>query len=438
MILAELVKVFLVSLIGLTAMFVVTDVIQEAMRRGLSPLQTLSSIPYFIPNMLPFTIPATTLFATSLVYGRMADDSEILAIRFSGMNIHRLLLPAVLLGLTNTAWTAFLYYETIPQTRVLLREHVLADAEGVMYRLVQRDGGLRQHDIDFMLYVREVQGRDMLDVIVKKHNADRTGYVQVAWASSATMRIEFRPAQALIRREPVPGKSVELKEPEDGADPNSQASDFQQREGMITSGVHELVVCMYHCNWISTDGRTAGLADYLEFATPLPQGVFGQETRGRPSTQTWNEMFRYRKEVDQLRWERIREAEALDEQSKLASGAEARRLRRKAFITREGDVRYLSRVYRGIESEMNMRPALALGCLCFALVGCPVGIGARRRDYLGVFVFCFLPAAFVYYPVLIVGMQLSNQGRVPPAVFWLPDLLMFVASIVLIKWLMKR
>ena len=105
---------------------------------------------------------------------------------------------------------------------------------------------------------------------------------------------------------------------------------------------------------------------------------------------------------------------------------------------REGDVRYLTRVYRGIESEMNMRPALALGCLCFALVGCPVGIGARRGDYLGVFVFCFLPTTFVYYPVLIVGMQLSNQGRVPPAVFWVPDLLMLGASLILIKWLMKR
>lgn len=438
MILAELVKVFLVSLIGLTALFVVTDVVQEAMRRGLSPVQTLSAIPFFIPNMLPFTIPATTLFATCLVYGRMADDSEILALRFSGMNIHRLLLPAALLGAMNTVWTGFLYYETIPQTRVLLREHVLADAEGVMYRLIQRDGGLRQHDIDFVLYVREVQGRDMLDVIVKKHNADRTGYVQVAWASSATMRVKFRPADALVRREKSPAATVGPTEPEDSADRDAMPDNVRQPVAMPTSGGHELIVCMNRCSWVSTDGKTSGQADYLEFASPLPEGVFGQETRGRPSTQTWKELFRYRNEVEQLRAERIREAEMLESQAKLVSGAEARRLRRKAYITREGDVRYLTRLYRGIESEMNMRPALALGCLCFALIGCPVGIGARRGDYLGVFVFCFLPTTFVYYPVLIVGLQLSNQGRLPPAVFWLPDLLTFGASLVLIKWLMKR
>jgi len=438
MILAELVKVFLVSLIGLTAMFVVTELVQEAMRRGLSPLQTVAAIPYFIPNTLPFTIPATTLFATCLVYGRMADDSEILALRFSGMNIHRILLPALILGIFNTVWTAFLYYETIPRTRVLLREHVLADAEGVMYRLIQRDGGLRQHDIDFVLYVREVQGRDLLDVIVKKHSIDRNGYVQVAWASSATMRVEFREAEIFARRGNSPGPNFRAKDPEERIDSNSKSEDFERPVPMPASAGHELIVCMYNCNWVSTDGKLAGQADYLEFATKLPEGVFGQETRGRPSTQTWKELFKYRQEADQMRRERVREAAALEAQSKLVSGVEARRLQRKAFITREGDVRYLTRVYRGIESEMHMRPSLALGCLCFALVGCPVGIGARRGDYLGVFVFCFLPTTFVYYPVFIIGMQLSNQGRVPPTVFWLPDLLMFGGSLFLIKWLMKR
>ncbi len=438
MILAELVKVFLVSLIGLTAMFVVTDVVQESMRRGLSPWQTLSTIPYFIPNMLPFTIPATTLFATCLVYGRMADDSEILALRFSGLNIHRLLLPAVVLGVMNTVWTAFLYYETIPQTRVLLREYVLEDAEGVMYRLIQRDGGLRQHDIDFVLYVREVQGRDLLDVIVKKHSTDRTGYVQVAWASSATMRVEFRDAEAFLPGGNPASSIFRAKEPEKTIDPNSNSDGVPQPVPIPAGPGHELIVCMHHCNWLSTDGKTSGQADYMEFATKLPEGVFGQETRGRPSTQNWNELFRYRQEADLMRRERMREAQALETLAKQATGVEARHLRRKALLTRERDVRYLARVFRGIESEMHMRPALALGCLCFALVGCPVGVGARRGDYLGVFVFCFLPTIFVYYPVLIVGMQLSNQGRVPPVVFWLPDLIMLGASLVLIKWLMKR
>lgn len=441
MILAELVKVFLISLIALTGMFLVGDLIQEAMRKGLSPWQILAAIPFFIPNMLPFTIPATTLFATSLVYGRMSDDNEVLVLRASGMNIYRLLWPAVALGVMTTAWTAFLYYETIPRTRVLLREHVLADAEGVIYRLIQRDGGLSQPDIDFVLFVREVQGRDLLDVIVKKHTADRTAYSQVVWANSATIRVEFRPGDSLVRREKALHTTVGATDPDDSVDRGTKSDNVHPPVAMPfrpTGGRPELIVCLHRCFWVSTDGTTSAEMDYLEFVTPLPAAIFGQETRGRPSTQTWEELFEHRAEVNQSRADRTREAEMLEAQAKLVSGDESRRLRKKAQITREGDIRYLTRLHRGIESEMHMRPALAVGCLCFALVGCPVGIGVRRSDYLGVFLFCFLPTTFVYYLILLFGLRLSNDGSLPPAIFWLPNVLAIGASIALIKWLMKR
>ena len=42
------------------------------------------------------------------------------------------------------------------------------------------------------------------------------------------------------------------------------------------------------------------------------------------------------------------------------------------------------------------RPALAFGCMVFALIWCPVGMMANRADYLSTFVVCFLPTVFVY------------------------------------------
>ena len=49
-----------------------------------------------------------------------------------------------------------------------------------------------------------------------------------------------------------------------------------------------------------------------------------------------------------------------------------------------------------IAKEYQMRPALALGCLCFVLVGCPVGIWFSRSDYLSSFITCFLPIIVLY------------------------------------------
>src|SRR5262249_36103515 len=80
MILAELLKVFLLALTALTGLFLLAGLIQEAAQRGLSPGQVLLAIPLLIPNTLPYTIPATTLFATCVVYGRMAHDNEVLVL----------------------------------------------------------------------------------------------------------------------------------------------------------------------------------------------------------------------------------------------------------------------------------------------------------------------------------------------------------------------
>ena len=53
-----------------------------------------------------------------------------------------------------------------------------------------------------------------------------------------------------------------------------------------------------------------------------------------------------------------------------------------------------------VEVEIYLRPALALGCLIFAMVGAPVGIWFSRADYLSSFVSCFLPTVMTYYPLL--------------------------------------
>ena len=81
MIFWELCKVFVLSLIALTGMLLLAGIVSEATQRGLSPAQVLTVVPLIIPSTLPYTIPATTLFATSLIYGRLAHDNEIIAIK---------------------------------------------------------------------------------------------------------------------------------------------------------------------------------------------------------------------------------------------------------------------------------------------------------------------------------------------------------------------
>src|SRR3954470_10414087 len=109
MILWELCKVFLISLLGITGILLMAGIIAEASQQGLGPAQILAAIPLLIPSTLPYTIPATTLFASCMVYGRLAADNEILAIKAAGINIMQVVKPGLLLGIATSAITMGLY-----------------------------------------------------------------------------------------------------------------------------------------------------------------------------------------------------------------------------------------------------------------------------------------------------------------------------------------
>src|SRR5215212_367958 len=121
MIFRELVRVFLLCLLGITGILLMAGIVAEASQQGLGPGQILSVIPLLIPSTLPYTIPATTLFATCIVYGRLAADNEILAIRASGINMTKVVWPGLVLGLITSAGTMGLYYRVIPYTHHLMR-----------------------------------------------------------------------------------------------------------------------------------------------------------------------------------------------------------------------------------------------------------------------------------------------------------------------------
>ena len=92
-----------------------------------------------------------------------------------------------------------------------------------------------------------------------------------------------------------------------------------------------------------------------------------------------------------------------------------------------------------MDAELQMRPALSFGCLCFVLVGCPVGIWFSRSDYLSAFITCFLPIVFVYYPLMLCGTNLAKEGKFDPVVtVWAADGVMALVGLLLFRRLLRN
>ncbi|MFO0876360.1 MAG: LptF/LptG family permease [Gemmataceae bacterium] len=388
MIMWELVKVFVISLLGITGILLMAGIIAEASQQGLGPAQIMAAIPLLIPSTLPYTIPATTLFATCVVYGRLSADNEVLAIKASGVNILHVVKPGVVLGLIMSLATLGLYYRIIPYTHHLLREMVFRDAEGMLYSILGRHGMISNPQLPYSMFVKGVQGKKLVNPVIKRKN-QRGQIDMVAHAREADLRVDMANKLLLIR----------------------------MKNGML----------------ISEDG-SRGYFEDKKFDVPL-QGL-GENPNRRPRDMTWVELMKRR---DELGSEKDKVADEIAMHSAtLLTGAHAADLPQHVNNLKERQ-RHIEGNDRQVYVEMLMRPALSFGCLCFILVGCPIGIMFSRGDYLGAFITCFLPIVIVYYPLMLCGTNLAKEGKLNEvALVFSADVVIAAGGLYLFRWLLRN
>jgi lipopolysaccharide export system permease protein len=391
-ILWELVRVFVLSLLGITGMLLMAGIVAEATQHGLSPTQILAAIPLLVPSTLPYTIPATTLFATCVVYGRLSHDNEILAIKAAGVNILRVVWPGVLLGVAMSCLTVFLYYDIIPSTHHLMRSLVLDDIEEFLYGVLKRDHQIRHPKLNYTMIVKTVQGRKLIDPIFTRRDPKTGGEDIIANASEAEMRVDLQRKQIL----------------------------FHMKRCWITA---------------SQNGDSGYVEDKI-WPVDLPPDIDKAQKKFRTGDMTWNELIDFRNDLQQQK-EKI-DADIALYSTLPPTGPPVPNL--EAWLSSQ---RYQSRQraneIRGVETELLMRPALSVGCLCFVLIGCPIGIWFSKSDYLSAFITCFLPIVFVYYPLLLCGSNLAKNGKVNPvAAVWCANTLMAAVALPLYRRLLKN
>jgi lipopolysaccharide export system permease protein len=389
MILWELIKVFALSLLGITGILLMAGIIAEASQQGLGPMQILTIIPLLVPSTLPYTIPATTLFAACVVYGRLSADNEILAIKSAGVNILKVVWPGVLLGLVMSCATMGLYYRIIPYTHHLMRTIFLKDVQELMYALLRKEKKIDQTRLEYALFVQRVQGDKLINPIFK-HRSKKGGFDSVLAAREAVLQVDQAHKQVLVHlRTVVP--------------------------------------------W--TPDGAAGMVNEQLQAVPMPEDLVPRGPR-KPRDMSWREMLERRRELTDEIDQANTEVGLLAAQGVVTEGPQGlpRHLKnlREKVADREFNI-------RSLDVEMQMRPSLAFGCLFFVLVGCPVGIWLSKSDYLSAFITCFLPIVVIYYPLLLCGSNFAKEGKLHAIIdVWAANGAMGVIALILFRRLLRN
>ncbi len=391
-ILWELFKIFFLALIALTGMVLLAGIVAEASQRGLQPGQVLAAIPLIIPSTLPYTIPATTLFATNLVYGRLAHDNEITAIKAAGINILHVVVPAVILGVVTSAVTMGLYYHLIPHTQYAMRSQFLKDVEDFLYGMLKHERSINHARLSYAIWVKSVEGKRLIKPIFKRRDS-KGNYDLIAVANEAELRVDSRNQQVLVH---------------------------------MRYGVYQSM----------RNGDNAYFDDHV-WEVPLPPAYpFGYEKLRKSREMDWEQLLARRGEVQE-------ELDAVAAKIALGIAQMSQQRPPDDLPTHLNHLKnqrmHFVREMQSLNVELQMRPAIAVGCLCFVLVGCPVGIWFSKNDYLSAFITCFLPIVFIYYPLLLCGINITRNGRFHPALtVWICDLVIGIIALVLLRKLVKN
>ena len=105
----ELLGPFLLALLVFSSVALMTkliDLMDMVVNKGIAPGQVLMLVMYLMPSLLIYTVPMSVVLAVLIALGRLSADSEVIALKASGINLYQMMPPFVVLCLTGFILTA--------------------------------------------------------------------------------------------------------------------------------------------------------------------------------------------------------------------------------------------------------------------------------------------------------------------------------------------
>lgn len=367
-------------------MLVFVGLLREATDRGLGARQILQIMPYVVPSLLPFTIPATLLLAVTVVYGRMAGDLEVTAAKSAGINPLQLLMPAFLLGAVLTVASFMLTNRAIPwaignieaiATQAL--EDIFLDGLADNHSYVDSQGG-------YSVTVSGVRDRILINPTFVYRNGD---HQQVSIrANTAQIRFDLEERKLKLR---LTDATVDMPGASSGY-VRDYTMEFDLKQELGAQRARHLTVAGI-ANQINSLKETAAvrrLQHDQEIALHLLTGDFEQ-----------------------------------------LQGDEAKRFQHEEHYAVWGGDR--------MNTEMHSRYAMAGSCLFFALLGGPFAVIQARRQFITSFIMCFLPILLVYYPAVFLMANLSKTGTIEAWwAVWVPNAIIGGAAFVVLRQVIRH
>ena len=389
----EVLKYFLAALVALTLIFTFGMGFKRGiLDEGFPPLIMLRSMPFIMPEMLGITIPVAMLYSVSSVFGRMTGANEVVALKSLGISPMAVVWPVLALAAFTSLGTIWMYEIAATWCRPNFLRLGCELIEEIAYSRLQKK---RSFDCDmFSITVTGVENRDGHRILIQP-----------------TITLKSQPGQHKV--------TLTATEAELHTNWTAGTLDIICRNG-------EIDVDDGHMKMSFFDERT--------YSVPLPKATWDPRHRDWVASRDIPGLIaEIQAEIGPLQ-KGLRLLEKLREGEK-GLGVDASRNDAPQIAAQIADKQ--RQIYR-LRTEPYRRWSCGFTCLCFALIGMPVAMLWRHADGLTNFFVCFLPILAVYYPLLMIGEDLSTSGTLPPISFWMGNVILTIPAVLLLRRIVRH
>lgn len=385
-VMVELLRVFMVLITISSLLFVFIAVFTEAQKQDLGFEQVIQIMPYSIPSLLPYTIPATLLLSVCVVYGRMAGDSEIIAVRAAGIHIMHLMWPAFFIGASLSVITLFLTDQVTPWAFHRIEKIITLAVEDIFLDKLRTQNQISSKEHGVTINVTGVKGRTLIEPTIRftqPGSKPTTITAELAY-------IEF---------------------------------DLKQKQVWLT--LKEMQA--------NLAGKSSGYSkkERIAYALPTQSGDVGSRV-----LQTQELLSKLKHYSQALQFDQ--ERESIEVAFALARG-DFEALRSNTLKTNPDLIKNVLGEMNLLRTEIYNRFAMSVSGFFVVLLGTPFAILMAKRQFLTSFLFCFLPILTIYYPIVVVTQNMSKSGYGDPIwTSWIANGVLLIAAIYNIRLVMRN
>jgi len=177
-------------------------ILREAVDGGLPISLVVQILLLSLPQFIAYALPTSILLATLLTYSRLSSDSEIIALRSSGVSTYRLVLPALVMSLLVTGITFIFNEQVVPAAnyqgtnllnKALNKQQPSFRENNILYPEygeVTRPNGEKIRSLKRLFYADQFDGERMIGLTVLDWS--QQGLNQIVTSESA----EWNPSES--------------------------------------------------------------------------------------------------------------------------------------------------------------------------------------------------------------------------------------------------